>query len=423
MFWHDKCVIVYKEDLMKIQYNYNTKLKQTQKFHMNLYDSLEVLKYSSSELLENILNEIQNNPLFDIEFFPYAETKDDALFSYAQKEPSLKENLFYQLHTSKVNYDESLCTYIIESLDEHGFFHEDVQVVSQIFQKTIEEVSSNLTFIQSFEPCGVAAKNSIDALILQAEKLQNVLVVTILKEYQEELLHKNFSVIAKKLHLKKADVEAAYMQIQALEPFPCTGYDTKDNGTVIPDVRIEIEDDQILITPIELLKVNLDSFYLDKIQDNPILKTYFDKSKNLIMNLDKRNATILLIANEILQHQQNFFLYQDELLPLKQSDVANKLGINQTTVSRAIMNKYYEFQNQVYPFSKLFVSETQHGDSSDAIQKAILEIIKLEDKTKPLSDLKIVEELKNYEFIVSRRTVTKYREICKIGNTRNRKVK
>lgn len=408
---------------MKFQYKYSTKQKQTQKFHMNLYDSLEVLKYTSNELLENILQEIQNNPLFDIDFFPYPETNDEAMYAYAQQVTSLKDNLFYQLHTTNRTYYEPLCSYIIESLDEHGFFHEDSQALSQMFQLSVDAVTKNLSVIQSFEPCGVAACNSIDALIIQAKKAGNDLAIAILRYYQDELLYKNFSAIAKSLKVKKKDVEEAYALIQTLEPFPCTGFDTNDKSTVIPDVRIVIDDHQLIITPIELYNINLDDFYLDMIKDNPILKSYFEKSKNLIMNLDKRNATILLIANEIVQHQSNYFLYQDELSPLKQSDIAHKLGINQTTVSRAIMNKFYEFQDQVYPFSKLFVSETQHGDSSDAIKKAIVEIIKSENKIKPLSDLKIVEELKNYEFIVSRRTVTKYREACKIGSTRERKLK
>lgn len=312
---------------------------------------------------------------------------------------------------------------MIESLDHHGFFREDIHEAAKLLHTEAETVEKQLSIIQSFDPAGVAAKNSIDSLILQTKRLQEPIAADLLKNHMQLLIQANAAGIAKKIGCRNAEAEHALKIIKSLNPYPCSSYATNDEAFVYPDVHVEIEEGSLILTPISHFHLQYNDVYIDLLKTNPVLKSYFEESKILMANISKRNATMMLVFHEIFNRQASHFLYQDELRPLTQNDIALTLGINQTTVSRAVMNKYYEFEKEIFPVSHLFVTATEKGDSSDVIKKAIREIIAEEDKFHPLSDRQIAEALKEYELIVSRRTLAKYREACMIPSARERKRK
>ena len=123
----------------------------------------------------------------------------------------------------------------------------------------------------------------------------------------------------------------------------------------------------------------------------------------------------------MITHQKNYFLFQDDLRECTLKEIAQESGYSISTVSRTLSDKYYEFNNQIYPVKDLFVSKTHNGSSKDSIQKAIQLLIMAEDKENPLQDEQIVKELEDMELYASRRTISKYRKELNIPNSKQRK--
>lgn len=153
------------------------------------------------------------------------------------------------------------------------------------------------------------------------------------------------------------------------------------------------------------------------------MKKYFKEATFIVEYLTKRNQTLLMIANELVKIQQGYFLYNDELLSCTLSDLATLCGYHESTISRTVNHKYYMFNNEVYPLKNLLVSKTSSGDSSDAIKKAIIDIVNNENKNKPLSDENIVEQLQKLDLYCSRRVISKYRKQLNIPSSSKRKRK
>ena len=129
------------------------------------------------------------------------------------------------------------------------------------------------------------------------------------------------------------------------------------------------------------------------------------------------------MANELFHIQKNYFLYHDELQPCTLADIALKTGFHESTVSRTLSNKYYIFENEIYPVKQLFISSTKSGSSKDSILKAIQKFVKEEDKTHPYKDEELVDLLAEIDLYVSRRGVAKYRSLLDIPGSRERRLK
>lgn len=408
---------------MKYRFTKDLTTTQTQTFHAKLYDSLEFLKLSNDEVIHSILKTMQENPLLEVDFNQYGMLSLDETYENVSQKPNLKTHLYYQLHTSDEFYNDKISSYIIEALDERGFFSEDIEETCELLGVSKEVFLNNLDFIQTFDPIGVAAFSSIDSLIIQSKNKGHILAAHILTECNKELLSKKYSLIAKKLNKKLDQITKELEFIQTLNPYPCTSFYTARDETKVPELKIEVENQQIIISPIRYYNVYYNDVYIDLLKVDKVIENYFNNAKTIIANLDKRNATLLLIANELVNTQQGYFRYGDELVACTQKEVASRLGINQSTVSRATMNKYYEFNNEVFALIDLFVAATESGASSDGIKKALQEIVQREDKQKPFRDDELVEELKKYNLQVSRRTVSKYRSSLGIPITGKRKKK
>lgn len=394
---------------------------QTQTFNTKLYDSLEFLRLSNDELVQNILKAVQENPLLDIDFNSPHHLSLEEGFENVSIKTNLKSYLYQQLHVSSKIHNDYICSYIIESLDKNGFFSDSIKDACDCLNTSTEIFMENLSFIQTFEPCGVAALNSIHSLMIQCERKNHPVASYILNHFHKELIKKEYSKIAKELHVTSQNVMDEIKFIQTLTPYPCSNFETERSEFIIPELKIEVSDHQVLVSPLHYYNVTCNDIYTSLMKDNEVLKKYFEDAKTIIANIDKRNARLLLVANEIIKIQHGYFCYGDELQVCKQNEIAEKLGIHPSTVSRAIANKYYEFNSQIYPLSSLFISETEKGSSSDAIKKAILEIIENENKHKPFSDTEIVEQLKIYNLEASRRTINKYRSLLNIPSASKRK--
>ena len=383
---------------------------------MSLKSHLEILSKDRQTLSDLLYTVSQNNP-----FLEYTPSQDIQQYLEAgiSDKPSLKNELYLQLHTTKQKHNETIADYIIESLDSHGFFNYDLDIVLNDLKCTKEEFTDTLNLIQTFEPLGVAAKNSVDSLMIQLKEKEYIIAYTILKDYSKELEEKDFYTISESLDIPYESVFDELAHMQECNPFPCSEYATESTTNLaLPEFTIEIIEDQLKIIPKEMGNLSL---HCEEVKLSKEAKKYLNEAKFYIDSLNRRNKTILLLANILITHQKNYFLFQDDLRECTLKEIAQESGYSISTVSRTLSDKYYEFNNQIYPVKDLFVSKTHNGSSKDSIQKAIQLLIMVEDKENPLQDEQIVEELENMELYASRRTISKYRKELNIPNSKQRK--
>ena len=383
---------------------------------MGLKSHLEILSKDRQTLSDLLYTVSQNNPF--LEYTPSLDIQQYLEAGISDK-PSLKNELYLQLHTTKQKHNETIADYIIESLDSHGFFNYDLDIVLNDLKCTKEEFTDTLNLIQTFEPLGVAAKNSVDSLMIQLKEKEYIIAYTILKDYSKELEKKDFYTISESLDIPYESVFDELAHMQECNPFPCSEYATESTTNLaLPEFTIEIIEDQLKIIPKEMGNLSL---HCEEVKLSKEAKKYLNEAKFYIDSLNRRNKTILLLANILITHQKNYFLFQDDLRECTLKEIAQESGYSISTVSRTLSDKYYEFNNQIYPVKDLFVSKTHNGSSKDSIQKAIQLLIMVEDKENPLQDEQIVEELENMELYASRRTISKYRKELNIPNSKQRK--
>lgn len=383
---------------------------------MGLKSHLEILSKDRQTLSDLLYTVSQNNPF--LEYTPSLDIQQYLEAGISDK-PSLKNELYLQLHTTKQKHNETIADYIIESLDSHGFFNYDLDIVLNDLKCTKEEFTDTLNLIQTFEPLGVAAKNSVDSLMIQLKEKEYIIAYTILKDYSKELEEKDFYTISESLDIPYESVFDELAHMQECNPFPCSEYATESTTNLaLPEFTIEIIEDQLKIIPKEMGNLSL---HCEEVKLSKEAKKYLNEAKFYIDSLNRRNKTILLLANILITHQKNYFLFQDDLRECTLKEIAQESGYSISTVSRTLSDKYYEFNNQIYPVKDLFVSKTHNGSSKDSIQKAIQLLIMVEDKENPLQDEQIVEELENMELYASRRTISKYRKELNIPNSKQRK--
>lgn len=400
-----------KQDLI-----YTHTYKQTLHMTTGLKSHLEILSKDRQTLSDLLYNVSQNNP-----FLEYTPSQDIQQYLEAgiSNKPSLKDELYLQLHTSTKKYNEPIANYIIESLDSHGFFDQDIQTVLSDLKCTKAQFEETLSFIQTFEPIGVAAKNSIDSLMIQLKTKNYTVAYTILKNYSKELEEKDFYTISESLDIPYESVFDELAHMQECNPFPCSEYGTENTTNLaLPEFTIEIDEDQLKIIPKEMGNLTIHS---EEVKLSKEAKKYLNEAKFYIDSINRRNKTILLLANILITHQKNYFLFQDDLKECTLKEIAEESGYSISTVSRTLSDKYYEFNDHMYPVKDLFISKTHKGSSKDSIQKAIQLLIEVENPENPLQDEEIVEELENMELYASRRTISKYRQELNIPNSKQRK--
>ena len=401
---------------MKQQYIYTQTLKQTLHMTTGLKNHLEILSKDRTSLSDLLYEVSQNNPF--LEYTPSSDIQQYLETSISSK-PSLKDELYLQLHTSNQTYNETIANYIIESLDSHGFFNYDLNIVLSDLKCEKLEFLNTLHLIQSFEPIGVAAANSIDSIRIQLQHKGYLLAIKILQDYPKELESQDLSSIAIHLHTSYEKILEELSHIQQCTPYPCNEYDTQaKTSLVLPEFSIEIQDENPQIIPKEMGTLTMQN---QDIKITPDVRKYLNEAKFYIDSLNRRNKTILLLANILINHQKNYFLFHDDLKECTLKQIAQESGYSISTVSRTLSDKYYEFNHQIYPLKDLFVSKTLKGSSKDSIQKAICLLIEIEDKNNPLQDEQIVEELSHMELYASRRTISKYRKELQIPNSKQRK--
>lgn len=372
---------------LKHNISYSKKFsKQLHIMSLNTQSVKEMLKYLS-----------MTNP-----FINYEAPLDDYAYFLSNK-ISLKEHLYYELHTSSYNYQDKVCNYIIESLDSHGFYTENIDDALAYLKVSKEVFLYNLRIIQSLEPVGVAATSIKECLLLQLQAKEYTQAYNLLDKYEKQIAQQNFTYILEDMDIDEEQLKELLSDIRTCNPFPCSEYDNEPSEYITPLFTI-IKDDNNLHIEIQ----NYGNISINKTDEklNPTMKKYLKEAHFYIDELNRRNATILAIANELLNIQKDYFLFNKPLKACTLKDISIKTGYNVSTISRITSNNIYSYNNVNYKIKDLFVSKTKKGSSKQEIIHYMKKILAANND---ISDNKLALELQKYNLFVSRRTVNKYR--------------
>lgn len=454
--------------------NMNLQLLQTQKLVMTpeLKQAIEMLQYSQLELTDFLQEELMTNPVIEMESpEPTADKKENGgvehdwksiavslrehndkqrVLTQASKddetvyEPmvgdqdSLLDHLLVQLQFSDIKaLDREIATYIIENIDENGYLDLTAEEVSVKFSVDVEVFNRLLSIIQGFEPIGVAARNLQECLKLQilADEGAHILALAIVERHLKDLAENKLAVIAKVLNARLEDVQRSTDYIKTLEPKPGRKFaGNTEVRYIVPDVAVEKHRDgyQVIINDSTAPKLHISSFYQSVLEgdDASGASEYISKKLNsalrLIKSIEQRRNTIFRVVTAIVEEQQDFFergpLY---LKTLTLKEIADMVGVHESTVSRAVSGKYLQCVHGLFEIKFFFQSgvssEMGDGVSSETVKKIIKEQIDKEDQKKPLSDQFLTDLLNELGIKISRRTVAKYRDELLIPATSKRK--
>ncbi|HEX2342552.1 MAG TPA: RNA polymerase factor sigma-54 [Vicinamibacterales bacterium] len=328
---------------------------------------------------------------------------------------------------------------IIGNLDDDGYLVASVEEIGQMGDWPLADVERALQHVQTFDPIGVAARDLQECLTLQLRHLGLAGTITerIVTEHLKLLQNHQVPEIARRLGVTIDELKEHIEIIRNLDPKPGSRYNPNQSQYVIPDVYVSKIEDQYVAHLNEegLPQLRISPVYrrlLDKGGENTdetraYVKDKFRSALWLIKSVDQRQKTIHKVATSIINFQREFLDHGIEhLRPLVLRDVANDIGMHESTVSRVVNNKYMHTPQGVFEMKFFFHSgiSSSYGDSvsSVTIKQRIRKIIENEDPRKPLSDSKIVSILQKEGLMLARRTIAKYREELKIPTSNQRKL-
>ena len=356
---------------------------------------------------------------------------------------SLTEHLMEQLHMSGLSDEEMYVgTLLIGNLDEDGYLrHISLDEIALDAEVTLEVVEDILDVLQTFDPVGVAARSLEECLLIQLarEHDDSHLAQAMVRDHIHNLERKSYAKIARDLDASTDEVIDAARLISTLEPKPGRPFMSEEgNSYITPDIYVRQHNNDWIVSLNEdgLPKLRISSYYRQELQrkrahgERDEVKDYIQgKLRNamwLINSIHQRQSTIVKVMESILVFQRDFFDHGIEhLKPLVLRDVADDIGMHESTVSRVTTNKWVHTPRGIFELKFFFNSSiTKHGGedlASEAVKAKIREIISGEDTKKPLSDARIVEILAEEDIDIARRTVAKYREMMGILSSAKRK--
>src|SRR6266481_6111364 len=356
-----------------------------------------------------------------------ADEKRQFLFDSIPVQETLQQNLIAQLNQSVLSAnDRKAAELIIGNIDDNGFLQstpEEMALNSGIPKEDFEKM---LTLIQSFYPTGVGARDLRECLLiqLQREGRERSLEYRIVSEHMDDLGRHRFMEIARRIGISIEDVQKAADNIARLNPRPGRVFAAAPQNYVLPDVIVEKVDGeyQITLNNEQIPHLRISNLYKDIIASGDAqtsdVKDYIrDKirsGKFLIRSIHQRQQTISNIAQQIVSRQRDFFEHgTSHLKPMTMKEIADAVGVHETTVSRAVSCKYMATPQGVFEMKYFFTSGYQAADgesmSNTSVKEVILDLVKNEDGNAPLSDQEIVLILSERGIPIARRTVAKYR--------------
>lgn len=349
-----------------------------------------------------------------------------SLESTLTKKTSLEEHLVWQLRMSKLApLDETIGLLVIGNLNADGYLKEPpLADIAEEIGVPLTSAERVLAHLQTFDPIGVCARNLSECLLIQARHIgaDDEVLVRMITEHMSNLEKRNYTAIARDLKQPVEEIHEAAKVIMAFNPRPGREYTTEEPHYITPDVYIHKVGDKFFVVPNDdgLPKLKISSFYRSALHGTAQTREYIqDKLRSaqwLIRSIQQRQRTIVKVTESIIKFQRDFFEKGVAFLkPLILREVAEDIGMHESTISRVTTNKYVHTPQGIFELKFFFNSGirlTTDEDklASEAVKTKIKQLITSEDPKHPHSDQRLVELLRDQTIDIARRTVAKYRE-------------
>lgn len=460
---------------------YGLSLEQTQKLIMTpeLRQAITILQLSALELSTYVEEQLLENPLletqeentelkgedestsavesvaddkWEVDWQDYFQDQDEnrvrqervvveerqRFDPFITAAPTLLEHLLEQLHVQKVSTSLDVAEYIVGNLNEKGYLTLSLEEIAHETNTSLETVEEALAVVQTLDPLGVGARNLEECLALQLQLLSDPPeeLPEFLK-HLEDLAAGRFQRIAHALKIPLSKVQELADIIRQLDPKPGLRFaGPGDVRYVVPDVVIEEVGGEfiILVNDITVPRLGINKAYREALshEEGTDTRKFVEQKLNaaawLIRSIDQRRLTLYKVANAIVQWQTDFLRFGiRHLKPLTLRDIAEEIGVHESTVSRATSHKYVQTPRGIFEFKFFFANSKGRGHNNEStittegIKLALRDIISSEDPKNPYSDQKIADLLKAKDMEISRRTVAKYRDELGIAATTVRK--
>lgn len=348
-------------------------------------------------------------------------------FDSLVSETSLQEHLIRQAKLLDLDAVEGQAMeYLIGSLNDRGYIDSTAADIALANQIPLKAVQRTLEALQTLDPPGIGARNLEECLLIQLRQRgrEQSLAGRIVRDHSQLLLRRRIPELARRLGVSVTDVQAAVGEIAELDPAPGRKFSEDSNRIIVPDVRVERNGDewQVILNNDYVPRLRISRLYKDLMasggvngKDREYLREKIRDGKFLINSIELRQNTIERIAREIVKSQRDFFDNGPAALKaLTMAQIAAEVEVHETTVSRAIANKYMDTPHGIFEFRYFFTTgyRGEHGKSvsNTSVKSRIADIIESENPAKPYSDQKIVAMLQEENLTIARRTVAKYRE-------------
>ena len=367
------------------------------------------------------------------------EEKNDPLERYVSSDVTLPEHLLFQLQCAELSADgKRIGEYIIESLDENGYLTSSAKEMAEALGVPEEEVAEALSVIQTFDPLGVGAADLKECLLIQLRQQGQLteLFEQVICGHLKDLAENRLGTIAREMGISTGEVQLISDVIRMLEPKPGRQFASQgETKYIVPDVIVEKIDEDYVVTINDNSTPHLmvSSYYqslLHSAEKDEALSKYLSDRVNsalwLIKSIEQRKQTIYNVVSAVVRYQRDFFEKGSKYLrTLTLKDIAEELGIHESTVSRSINGKYMQCCRGVFEIKYFFSAGVSgsagEGISSNSIKEFIKEIVDEEDQKSPYSDQDMAEMLQKKGIKISRRTVAKYRDEMHILSSSRRK--
>ncbi|MDD7306034.1 MAG: RNA polymerase factor sigma-54 [Peptoniphilaceae bacterium] len=424
--------------------NLDLLLKQNINISNQLIQSLKVLSMSKIDLDNFLKKENEENVMLDLKDYfsnekfiadlipteKVAIKKETIDFDQVNsKKTTLQDYLIFQLIEKSLDPSrERVIKYLIYSLDSKGYLDISLKDVSTKLNVSISFVKDCQKILTSFDPLGIGAINLKDCLLAQIQTTDEKLKILI-ENYLMDLYENNYDKILKEMSINKTELLYLIKKLEDLNPYPGSTLDLINfEKLVIPEIFVSFDLDKINIEVNTSNPISLNQHYLELLGKNidkdtkSYLRNKLSRTLLIKKSIDKRNQTLESIAKYLINYQKDYFIKNLPLRPISQKNLAKALNISESTVSRAVFDKYIESPKGIIGLHDLFSTATRLNTvSKDYILKIVGLLIKEEDKKNPLSDQKIEEKLKKMDIKISRRAIQKYRKILALPSSYKRK--
>ena len=331
--------------------------------------------------------------------------------------------------------DESIAEEIIWNLDENGYFTLDAILIADRLNVSSEKVEEILFLVQKLNPPGIGARNLKECLILQIPEKKYENHRMILSEHFDDFVNHKYEKIIDALGIQNEELRIIINDIKKLNPYPGEGKLKGRNDSVIPDLIITLENNKwkISVNDSWVSNISLNTNYLEAIKNKKSSKETkkyisqkFDSATWLIKAIEQRQSTLTRVMEEIINNQPNFFNGETSTLrPMKLKDIANKLNMDISTISRSTRNKYVDTPYGIFELKSFFSGKLNSPNGEEVSVKLVKNLLKQlihdEVKQEPLTDTDLAIKLKEKGYPIARRTVAKYREELKLPVARLRR--